>query len=265
MTKKGFTIVVSGKGGSGKTLLASLLVDYFSKKGSVLAIDADPDSNLPAALGVAVKRAVGDVREALLGPEDRARPWQTKEQAFEMGIMEIIEETPRFDLVVMGRSEGEGCYCAINHILRRAIDTKAKNYDYVVVDCEAGLEHLSRRTARRIDLMLVVTDVTRNGVLTAKRIGELSQELDVKFGETFVVANKVTPETRQLIEQMCKESGLEVIGYLPFDPGVSQFDLLGKPMLDLPANAPIRDAASKIFERIAGEEGKIGSKGDFDC
>lgn len=254
MRIKGLTIAVSGKGGTGKTMLSSLLVGYFSKFGSVFAIDADPDSNLPDALGVDVKKDVGLVREEILDIRaDKTPPSMTKKDLFEMELLQIIEEGSKFDLLAMGRSEGAGCYCTINHILRDVIDTKAMNYDTVIIDCEAGLEHLSRRTTRGTDIMVVVTDATKKGILTARRVKELSKEVDIEFDRIVVVANKVTPETRPIMEKLGKENDLDVIGYIPFDPNISQFDALGKSILELPQDSPCVLAAHEIFGRIKAE------------
>ena len=194
-------IAVSGKGGTGKTLLSSLLIKALSETGKdILAIDADPDSNLPEALGVEVLKTVGDVREEL--KMDTAKGTypriMNKWDILDYKIMESVVETPEFDLLVMGRPEGSGCYCAVNNMLRKIIETLSANYDYIVIDTEAGLEHLSRRTTQNVDIMLVVTDKSKRGILTAQRIGELSNELDINFKKMFhLVVNRVTPDNRR--------------------------------------------------------------------
>jgi CO dehydrogenase maturation factor len=254
MKAKGLTIAISGKGGTGKTMISSLLVRYFSRFGSVFAIDADPDSNLPDALGVEVKKDVGSVREDILDIRaDKISPSMTKKDLFEMELLQIIEEGTAFDLLVMGRSEGAGCYCTINHILREVIDTKSKNYDTVIIDCEAGLEHLSRRTTRGADIMIVVTDATKKGILTARRVKELSLEVDIDFDRIVVIANKVTPETRPIMEELGRENGLDIIGYIPFDPLISQYDAIGRSLLELPEGSSSVSSAYEIFSRIREE------------
>jgi len=150
----------------------------------------------------------------------------------------------------MGRSEGEGCYCAINHVIRQVIDTRARGYDFTVVDCHAGLEHLSRRTTRDIDIMLVVTDPTKNGMQTAKRIIELSKELLIEFGAILVVANRVTGENKSRVDQMAQENGLEIAAYIPYEPLVAQFDLLGKPVTEIPEDSPAFIAIDEICKKI---------------
>jgi hypothetical protein len=152
MTAKGITIALSGKGGVGKTFISSMLVKRLSEHGSVLAIDADPDSNLPQALGVNVTKTVGQSREDIINAPMRSPVTNAKQEYLEQSIHQSIEEFPRFSIIVMGRSEGEGCYCAVNHVIRGVIDTRARGYDFTVIDCPAGLEHLSRRPTRDQEL-----------------------------------------------------------------------------------------------------------------
>ena len=249
---KGFTIVVAGKGGTGKTLVSSLLVRDQRKHGVVLAIDADPDSNLPETLGVEAINTVGHVREAVLSYKTRRTENSpaTAEQLFEQKVMESIAEQDDFDLLVMGRGEGEGCYCAINHILRAIIDTQIRNYPTVIIDSEAGLEHISRRTARDVDVMLVVTDASARGMHTAQRVVELGQELKVDFGRVLVIANKVTDETRPIVAQKAEESNLDLIGFLPFDPKVTENDALGLPIWELTDDRPVVTSCTEVFKKI---------------
>lgn len=249
---KGFTIVVAGKGGTGKTLVSSLLVRDQKRHGAVLAIDADPDSNLPEALGVEYKRTVGHVRESVTSYKTRKTETSTipTDKQFEQKLMETITEEKDFDLLVMGRSEGEGCYCAVNHILRAIIDTQARNYPTVVIDSEAGLEHISRRTARDVDVMLLVTDASARGVNTARRVCELAEELKVNFGRVLVLVNKVTDRTRPLVEEQAEKAGLEVSGFLPFDPNVAENDAIGKPVWELPEHVPVMKAAKTLFHEL---------------
>ncbi|OIP92254.1 MAG: hypothetical protein AUK24_01760 [Syntrophaceae bacterium CG2_30_49_12] len=250
MSRQGFTIAVSGKGGVGKTMLASLLIRNLARKGYVLAIDADPDSNLPQALGMTCKKSIGDVREAIVKAPARSPIAADKAGAFERSLHELVEEGDSIDLVVMGRSEGPGCYCAIGHILRQVIDSKAANYDFTVIDCEAGLEHLSRHTTRDVDIMVVVAEPTLNGILTAKRVHELAKELNIAFGRIMVVANKVTDETRPLIGKLAAEHGLAIDAYLPFDSAVNCQDVNGRPMMQLPEDSPISRSVAEFSESI---------------
>lgn len=246
-------IAVSGKGGTGKTLISSLLIKYLTGSNKdILAIDADPDSNLPEALGIEVKRTVGDVREEL--KKDTAAgniPQESnKWDILDYKIMGSVIETPEFDLLVMGRPEGSGCYCAVNNMLRKIIETLSSNYDIIVIDTEAGLEHLSRRTTQNVDIMLVVTDTSKRGILTAQRIGELSKELDISFDESYLIVNRVKPGKEDEILKKVSETGLNVIGTIYEDEIVSKYDLEGKPLINLPDDSSAGTAISKIIKDL---------------
>jgi len=253
------SIAVSGKGGVGKTAVAALLIRFFGDKGPVLAVDADPDSNLPQALGVEVKKTVGEVREAVLNAPARSAVAQDREGALKRELMECIEEFPRFDLVVMGRSEGEGCYCPVNFILREVIDARMESYDFIVMDCEAGLEHLSRRTTRDIDALIVVTDPSKNGLLTARRVRELSGELHIDCGSILTVVNKVVPEMLPAVREMASELGLGIDAFIPYDPLVAECDLKGKPLIDLPGDSPFAHAVGLLGEGLLASSGCLDS------
>jgi len=246
-------IAVSGKGGTGKTLVSSLLIKALSDtKLDILAIDADPDSNLPEALGVDVHKTVGDVREEL--KEDTAKgripTGMNKWDILDYRVMESIIETPNFDLLVMGRPEGSGCYCAVNNMLRRIIENLSSNYDVIIIDTEAGLEHLSRRTTQNVDVMLVVTDKSKRGILTAQRIGQLADELEIKFQELYLVLNRVNTENEEEILKKAKETGLEMAGVIYEDDEVTQYDIEGRPLVELPDESNTVKAVSGILSRI---------------
>jgi CO dehydrogenase maturation factor len=246
-------IAVSGKGGTGKTLTSSLLIKSLISSGKdILAIDADPDSNLPEALGIEVERTVGDVREEL--KKDTAAgnipSGANKWDILDYKIMESVIETPEFDLLVMGRPEGSGCYCAVNNMLRKIIETLSSNYGIIVIDTEAGLEHLSRRTTQNVDIMLVVTDTSKRGILTAQRIGELSKELDISFKELYLIVNRVKPEKEDAVLKKVTETGLNVIGMIYEDEIVSEYDLEGKPLIGLPDDSNANTAISKIIKSL---------------
>ena len=245
-------IAISGKGGTGKTMFSTLLVKALSKKtNNLLVIDADPDSNLPETLGVSVETTIGDIREELKRRinEGNLPAGMTKQDFLMSKIYEIIVETNDFDLLVMGRPEGSGCYCSVNNWLRQIIDNLAKSYDYVVIDTEAGLEHLSRRTTQNVDVMIVVSDASKRGLGTAKRIKKLANELEIKFKEIYVVANKVNDENKTIVEENAKELGLNLIGKLPFNEEIAKYDLVGKPLYDIDENNEVY----KIVENIASK------------
>jgi CO dehydrogenase maturation factor len=249
-------IAVSGKGGTGKTLVSSLLIKALSDtKQDILAIDADPDSNLPEALGVDVHKTVGDVREEL--KEDTAKgripTGMNKWDILDYKIMESIIETPNFDLLVMGRPEGSGCYCAVNNMLRRIIENLSSNYDMIIIDTEAGLEHLSRRTTQNVDVMLVVTDKSKRGILTAQRIGQLAKELDINFKKLYLILNRVSTENEDEVLKKAKETGLDMVGVIYEDDEVTKFDMEGRPLVELPDESNTVKTVSGILSRIKSE------------
>jgi CO dehydrogenase maturation factor len=235
-------IAVSGKGGVGKTSITALMIRLLSedKSRSILAIDANPDSNLPNVLGISANKTVGMVTDELKKSIERAEiPIEmTKEDILESHVFEILKETPNFDLLVMGRGEGEGCYCPVNALLTRIIDTLSKNYDMTIMDMEAGLEHLSRRTDRDVDTMFIVTDPSSMGLQTAKRIKELAREVHIQFNKIYLIANRVKPEMESRIKEDATKMNVEFAGTVPYDDNVFNYNLEGKPLTSLPNNSP---------------------------
>ncbi|MCL7475688.1 MAG: AAA family ATPase [ANME-2 cluster archaeon] len=205
---------------------------------TILAIDADPDTNLPGALGDEVEETVGDQREFLLEERDNLPPDTDKERLLESKIYSVLAERHGYDLLVMGRPEGVGCYCFANNMLRGIMDRVVKNYDLTIIDTAAGLEHLSRGIIRDVDELVVVTDGSRRGLQTAERIRDLVKELDLKIKKMHVILNKVTPQNRERLNEYAQELGLEVAGMVPFDDEIARFDLNGKPLIELPSTSP---------------------------
>ena len=252
--KNGKVIAVAGKGGTGKTAIAALLLrELLNVHGdqdiSILAIDADADSNLPDALGVAYEKSVGDIREQLLEEKQRNIALDLRSQ-FEGKVSAIMAEEDRYDLLVMGRPEGPGCYCPVNHLIRMIIDTLARNYDYTIIDCEAGLEHLSRRTTRDVDIMLVVLDTTRKSIKTALRLQEIAREIDVDVKNLLIVANKIPEGAADEFRTTASSYGIEIDEIIPFDPLITEYDMKGRPLVELPENAPVVIAVRRIVEKI---------------
>ena len=249
------TIAVAGKGGTGKTTLTSLLIQQAidQKWGSVLAIDADPSSNLNQALGLPLYDTVGDIREdALTEVKTGSFPQgMSKQDYLDYKIYESLVETDHVDLLAMGRPEGPGCYCAANNMLRLIVDKLSGEYDYVFIDNEAGMEHLSRRTTRDVDLLLVVSDPSVRGVTAAKRMRDLVDELETKVRRVVFVLNMAPENVPPELEQAAADTGMEVIGMLPRDPRVSEFDAVGKPLAQLPSDSPVRRAVADIAARVA--------------
>lgn len=232
-------IAITGKGGTGKTAVTAMFIrSMVNRDKTILAIDADPDTNLPGALGDEVEKTVGDQREFLLEERDNLPPDTDKERLLESKIFGVLAERHGYDLLVMGRPEGAGCYCFANNMLRRIMDRVVKNYDLTIIDTAAGLEHLSRGIIRDVDDLVVVTDGSRRGLQTAERIRDLVKELDLKIGNMYVVLNKVTPQNRGLLNEYAQELRLEVAGMVPFDDEIARFDLNGRPLTDLSSTSP---------------------------
>ncbi len=244
-------IAVTGKGGTGKTAIAGMLIKHLtSGKKTLLAIDADPDSNLPDVLGVKVDKTVGDMREFMLQERDKMAPDTNKEVLLESKVYEVLTEMPRYDLLVMGRPEGSGCYCFANNLLRSIMDRILKNYDLTIIDTAAGLEHLSRRIIRNVDELLVVTDGSRRGLQTAERIRELSGSLNLNIGKMHVIANKVTSENRARLEEYAKKLKMDLVGVVPFDEVLASFDLEGRSLVELPEDSEALRGVGEIVQKM---------------
>jgi CO dehydrogenase maturation factor len=232
-------IAITGKGGTGKTAVTAMLIrSLVNRDKTILAIDADPDTNLPEALGDEVQETVGDQREFLLEERNNLPPDTDKERLLESRIYSVLAERHGYDLLVMGRPEGAGCYCFANNMLRGIMDRVVKNYDLTIIDTAAGLEHLSRGIIRDVDELIVVTDGSRRGLMTAERIRDLVKELDLKIRNMHVILNKVTPHNRRRLNEYAQELGLEVAGTVPFDDEIARFDLDGRALIELPATSP---------------------------
>ena len=247
-------IAVSGKGGVGKTSTTALILKTLIDSGvkSILVVDANPDSNLPEVLGIEVQKTVGDVTNELKKAIDRGElpPMLSKRDLLEFKVFEVLKELPEFDLLVMGRTEGEGCYCMVNDVLTEVVDTLSKNYTITLMDMEAGLEHLSRRTDRDVDYMLIVTDLSRMGFLTASRIKKLAGEVHIQFKKIFLVGNRFPPDKEDLLYKYAKEIGVEPLGIIPYDENIARFNLEGIPLLKLPGDSPALLAVKDIVKKM---------------
>jgi len=244
-----YSIGLAGKGGTGKTTVAGLLVKYLAEKGKVpvLAVDADANSNLNEVLGLEVEETLGDAREEM---KKGVATGMTKDVFMEMKLEQAVVEAKGFDLIVMGRPEGAGCYCAANTLLTNYLDRLINNYAYIVMDNEAGMEHISRLTTNNVDLLLVVSDPTRRGIQAASRIYELSRELGLKIGRMCLIVNQAKDGQEEEILKRAQEFGLEVGGIIPEDPLVRQYDLEGKPTTDLNKESRALGAAFAIFDSV---------------
>jgi len=241
-----FTIAVSGKGGTGKTTLAGMVIHYLldQKKGPILAVDADSNSNLNEVLGVEVRSTIGDAREMM---KKDVPVGMTKDIWFEYKVQEALTETKEFDLVSMGRPEGPGCYCAANTLARKCLDLLTGNYRYVVIDNEAGMEHFSRLTTRDVDLLFILSDSSKRGILTAARIRDLIHELDLRITRELLIINRIQGELDPQILEESRKRNLLFAGMIPADEEVYRYDLEGKPTFFLPVESKAVQAARRIF------------------
>ncbi|MCG6880518.1 MAG: AAA family ATPase [Deltaproteobacteria bacterium] len=244
-----FSIALAGKGGTGKTTLAGMLIKYLVGKGKtpVLAVDADANANLNEVLGVGAGETLGDAREDM---KKGVAAGMTKDVYMEMKLQEAVVESTGFDLIVMGRPEGAGCYCAANTLLTQYLEKLIDNYRYLVVDNEAGMEHISRLTTNNIDVLLVVSDATRRGLQAAHRIVELADALKLNINRKLVMVNRTREAQSEVLEDAIAQYDIELIGMVPEDAGVQQFDLEGRPTVELPGENEALKAAYRIFDKI---------------
>jgi CO dehydrogenase maturation factor len=239
------TIAIAGKGGTGKTTVSALLIKLLSPKGLVLAVDADPSTNLSQALGLPLdeSRTVGKIREKMAEDvsKNRLSPDVGKPEYLYNKVVESLIESKGFDLLTMGRPEGPGCYCASNEFLRACLDKLVKDYkySYVVMDCEAGMEHISRQTTRDVDALLLMSDPTMKGVTAAGRMNELIKELRSNVGRIGLVINRVRGELSREIRKAIADSGLRILALIPEDPDMAGLEMQGKPVTGLPPESPL--------------------------
>jgi CO dehydrogenase maturation factor len=255
-----FQIALAGKGGTGKTTVATLVIRYLLERGKtpVLAVDADANANLNELLGVEVVRAVGEAREEM---KTSVPTGMTKEVFMEYKVQEALVESDGYDLIVMGRPEGAGCYCYANTLLSKYLEILLKNYRYVVTDNEAGLEHISRLTTRDVNLMLVVTDPTKRGILTAERIRDLTKELKLSIDSLKVVVNRSSGDLDHRLEEDIRRRGLDLGGVIPMDDQVAQFDIEGQPTFQLPHESMAVRALYDIMDQFFNGNSTEISKG----
>jgi CO dehydrogenase maturation factor len=246
-----YSIGLAGKGGTGKTTIAGWLVRYLVSHGKkpVLAVDADSNANLNEVLGLNVEETLGGAREEM---KKGVSTGITKDVFMEMKLETAVVESDGFDLVVMGRPEGSGCYCAANTLLTMYLDRLVNNYPYVVIDNEAGMEHISRLTTNNIDLLLIVSDASRRGILSAGRIQELADDLSLNIGSKHFIVNMAKESQTEALETMAASYDLDLVGIVPEDEDVTRFDLEGRPTVELEDDNPALKAAYAIFQRVLG-------------
>jgi len=257
------TIALAGKGGVGKTTVAGMVIKYLAQNqtGSILAIDADPSSNLNMVLGLDLEWTVGDIREDMLqqvksslvqgGAAMGSLPGgMNKRDYLEYHVRSSLAEGSRFDLIAMGRGEGTGCYCAVNHNLREVVDGLSRHYAYVVIDNEAGMEHLSRRTTRDVQHLLIVSDPTQRGLVAAQRIADMSQELDIHIEKSYLLLNRLNGDTPAELQAFIDKLGIPLLGVIPANSELTSFEFSGKPLVELGDESPVYQSVAGMMQKI---------------
>ena len=251
-----YTIAVAGKGGVGKTTVCGMMIDALIKggKGPLLVVDADANSNLNEVLGVEAGVSLGQIREEIAQAElrgDTIPKSMTKADYAEYRFESALAEEDDFDMLVMGRTQGKGCYCFVNGVLKTQIDKYAGNYKYMVIDNEAGLEHISRGTLPHVDTMLLISDCSRRGVQAVGRIAEMIRELELNPGTMKLIINRApNGQLNAGVKEEIEKYGLDLIGVLPQDETVYEYDCDGKPSSQVPDNTPVKQALHQIMRDL---------------
>ena len=245
-----YTIALAGKGGTGKTTTAGLLIKYLMKKNKspVLAVDADSNANLNEVLGLEMGDSLGNAREEM--KKGIVPSGMTKDIFMEMKLEQAVVEAEGYDLVVMGQPEGAGCYCAANTLLTSFLERLSDNYPYIVMDNEAGMEHISRLTTKNVDVLLVVSDASRRGIQAGVRINELAAKLNIGVVKSYMVMNQMKEDPPEQALEMIRAGGLELAGIIPEDKTVYDYDFKGKPTIEMPEDSRSVRAAYEIFDKI---------------
>ncbi len=243
-------IAFAGKGGVGKTTVASLVIRYMGATGKspVLAVDADPNSNLGETLGLDVPSTIGDIRENYMRDPQGIPSGMDKINYLELLIEQALIEKPTFDLLVMGRQEGQGCYCMVNNILNNFTDKLTDHYKYMVVDNEAGMEHLSRRTSGQVDMLYLVTDYSLRGLRAVRRINSMLESLKLDVKNLAIIVTRGPEKLSDAFLEEVKEIGLPIAGVIPTDPALLEFDMERRSLLDLPDDSLSVVAINKLME-----------------
>jgi len=248
-----FHIAAAGKGGTGKTTLCSLIIRQLikTKNTTILAVDADANANLNEALGLEIEGTIAEILARIYNNLDPLPAGMTKDQYVAYKVHESLAEGDNVDLLVMGGPEGAGCYCYANNILRGFVAELSNNYPYLVMDNEAGLEHLSRRTTQNVDVLFITSDSSARGIRSAGRIRELVENLSLDIKKMYLVVSRVNEGSIDALMPEIEKTGLELIGTIPADKQVMEYDLLSKPLISLPDHSPAVAAVDEILKKAA--------------
>ncbi|MCX7823384.1 MAG: AAA family ATPase [Syntrophobacterales bacterium] len=257
-----YVISLGGKGGTGKTTVAGLLIRYMLKRGMkpILAVDADPNTNLNEVLGIKIKTTLSDARERM---KKDVPTGMTKDIFMELQMEEALVEADGVDLIAMGHPEGPGCYCAANSILSNLLDKLMANYPYLVVDNEAGMEHFNRLTQKDIDLLLLVSDGSKRGLTAACRISDLVRSLPIRLGRQYLIVNQWSGDPDMFLANLPEEVAQTFeknVTVFPIDPLIAQYDIQGKPTISLPDDSAIVRASEGFFETIFADLKPVAQK-----
>lgn len=257
------TIALAGKGGVGKTTIAGMVIKYLAQTqtGAILAIDADPSSNLNMVLGLELDWTVGDIREDMLAQVQSSllqggaamgtlQGGMSKHDYLDFEVRSSLAEGEHFDLIAMGRPEGPGCYCAVNHNLREVVDRISKSYRYVVIDNEAGMEHLSRRTTRDVEHLLIVSDPTQRGMVASARIMEIVKDLDINVENVYLVLNRVRGGIPAPLQAHIDAMDIPFLGTVPANEALMEFEFNGRPLVELGDDSPVYQAVADMMVQI---------------
>ncbi len=245
-------IAVAGKGGTGKTSFCAMLIRYLIEKQKVpiLAVDADANANLNEALGLkleneTVSELIAKTKEQNVIPEG-----MSQETYIEYRLNSVLSESKNVDLLVMGGPDGPGCFCFPNNILRKYLDNLSKGYKYIVMDNEAGLEHISRRTTQDVDYLFVISDCSARSVRSAGRVNELVKQIKTKVKNICLILTRATPEDAESLREEIEKTGLKLAGIIPGDPRITEYDIKSKALFELPEDSPALQAVREILDRI---------------
>ncbi len=249
------SVAVCGKGGTGKTVLTAMMAKVLRESRRdlrILLVDADPAMGLQSALGVSVERTIGEIREEVIRTARRANKEESIETAemLDYMVLDALYETEGYSLLVMGRTEAAGCFCPVNELLRGAIETLSENFDLVLIDGEAGLEHINRKVVQELDTLLIVTDASARGMQTAAMIKKMVEEDGViECARLGLIFNRAA-NGQGSIERSANEIGLQLLGRIPEDPNITDYDLQGRPIFGLPDTSPSIVAVKKLVETV---------------